>query len=132
MNKLDDVLELIEEARARKSSGAKQDAILTEISVALVDILKSLDESGPSVAKAIMAGMAGMKHEAPQVTLNVEPTPITIQNNQPAMDFKPNIEVKAVMPKDQKPPWSELDIAFTYQQSGNDMLCTSAKVTKKK
>jgi D-alanyl-D-alanine carboxypeptidase len=129
---LEDVLELIEEARERKNSGAKQDAILTEISVALVDILKSLDESGPSVAKAIMAGLAGMKHEPPQVTLNVEPTPITIQNNPPAMDFKPNIEVKAVMPKDQKPPWSELDIAFTYQQSGNDMLCTSAKVTKKK
>jgi hypothetical protein len=125
---LDDLANLIEQARTRKTEMNAFESLFDAISVALTDVLTALETSGPSVAKAIADGIARIKFDAAMVTVNVEPTPITIQNSAPSIDLKPVFEFKPNMPAAK--PWTELNIKFGHEQIGNEIVVTSAKVTR--
>lgn len=111
---LDDIEKLLTAMRDRGAEMKAFDGLLSEISGALADIVGLLDkpkgaavDNNAAVAKAITDGLAKLK--APNVNVNVQPTPISV--NVPKADA-PVVNV-------QPASWSKLHVKVTQSAGGN-------------
>ena len=89
MNSIDELQKWLDDLKSGKAVVSRLEDIFADISTKMADIVALMERDsageadeakaeGKAMAEALIAGLQGLKFPAPQVTVNVSPTPITV------------------------------------------------------